>query len=398
VLLFALTVGAAVPAVASAAAADQIAALNAQRAANGIPAGIVEVPDWSESCRKHMAYIAANGGVLTHEEERGNPGYSSEGAEIAQRAVLSPLPEAFTAAGNAFETAPLHLMQTLAPALSRMGVWGGCATTSPGYDRKAEAPALFTYPGNGVTGFYTSEKASEMPAVPGDFVGLPQGTTTGPHLLVMTLGTKLGRIASATLTGPAGPVDVRTVDNETKGLEGYLPPGGMIIPVAPLALGATYTASATFVPDGGKEKTLAVTWSFSTVAPPPPPVAVVSAAAPVAGSQAPPAVLTTLRLSNARPSRRSVKFTLRADPRLVGERAVVTMYRVARKCSGGTCHDRQKGRKLTGAIARLSARQSITAPRPVKGRTLVVLVQTRAFQRAGIGFAASQAAARWAGN
>jgi hypothetical protein len=395
--LFALL--AAVPADAAAAAspADQIAALNAQRAAHGIPAGIVEIPAWSEGCRRHMEYIAANGGVPTHEEISDHAGYSSDGAEIGRRAVITPLPEAFTPAANAFESAPLHLMQTLAPALSRMGVWGGCATTNLGYDRAAGSPAVFTYPGNGVTGFYVSEVAYELPKTPGDFVGLPQGTTTGPHILVMTLGTKPGRIASATLTGPAGPLDIRTVDNETGGLEGYMPPGGMIIPVAALAQATTYTASATFQPHGGGVKdALTSTWSFTTVRPAPP---VAPAASPpaVVASQPPPAVATSLQLSHPRAAGRGVRFTLRADPRLVGQRAVVTIYRVARSCAGGTCRDRQKGRKLMSAIRRLAARQSLTAPRPTKGRAIVVLVQTKPFQRAGIGFAASQAVARWAG-
>ncbi len=386
------------PAGAAASPQSQIAALNAQRAAHGIPAGIVEVPSWTEGCRLHMAYIAANGGVLTHEEIKGNPGYTAEGAEIGRRAVITPLPEAFGATANAFEFAPLHLMQTLAPAMSRMGAWGGCATTNLGYDTKADASALYTYPGNGVTGFYVSERAYELPKVPGDFVGLPQGTLTGPHLFVLPLGTKTGRIASASLTGPAGPVEVRSVDNETSGLEGYMPPGGIVIPVAPLAQGATYTASVTFQPRGGGA--LSRTWSFTTIAPPPPPpaAAVAPAAAAAAGASQPdPGLVTSMRLSNPRHRGRKVRFTLHADPRLAGQRATVTMYRVVRACAGGTCRDRLKGRKLVSAIARLAVRQTVTAPRPVKGRTLVVLVQVKPFQRAGIGFAASQAVARWAG-
>ncbi len=390
VLTGALMLLAVVPAsaAADAASARQIAALNAQRAAHGIPAGIVENPAWSESCRKHMAYIAANGGTLTHEESQGNPGYSADGAEVSRRAVISPLPEAFNAARNAFESAPLHLMQTLAPALSRMGVWGGCATTNLGYNRRAGAPAIYTYPGNGATGFYASEQASELPKVPGDFVSLPQGTVTGPHILVMTLGTNAGRVVAATLTGPAGPVEVRTVDNMTPGLEGYMPPGGMVIPVRPLEPGVTYTAMASFLPNGVGVP-LARVWSFTTA---------VSAApaAVAASSQADPGIATSLRLTAPRPSRRTVRFTLLADPRLVGQRATVTVYRVVRSCAGGTCRDRQRGRRLGSAIARLAARQSLTAPRPARGRAIVVLVQTKPFARGGVAFAASQAVARWA--
>ena len=369
-------------------AATQIAALNAQRAAHGIPAGIVEMPAWSEGCRKHMSYIAANGGRLTHEESPASPGYSADGAEVGRRAVITPLADAFTASANAFESAPLHLMQTLAPALSRMGVWGGCATTNLGYDRRASTARLYTYPGDRAGGFYAAEQASELPATPGSFVGLAQGTTTGPHLLVMALGTGPGRIVAATLAGPSGLVDVRTVDNVTAGLEGYMPPGGMIIPAQPLAPATTYTATATFMPNGARLP-LARVWSFTTA----------GSAAPVVGSSAAGgAYPTTLRIGNARRAGRSVRFDLVASPSLVGERARVTIYRVVRSCAGGTCRDRQKGRKVVSTIGRLAARQTIFAPRPGRGRAIVVLVQTRAFARAGLAYAASTAVGRWAGS
>ncbi len=381
----------AVPATAGAAtpAATQIAALNAQRAAHGIPAGIVEVPAWSEGCRKHMSYIAANGGRLTHEESPASPGYSADGAEVGRRAVITPLADAFTASANAFESAPLHLMQTLAPALSRMGIWGGCATTNLGYDRRASTARIYTYPGDKARGFYAAEQASELPATPGSFVGLAQGTTTGPHLLVMTLGTEPGRIMAATLTGPGGLVDIRTVDNLTPGLAGYMPPGGMIIPAQPLAPATTYTATATFMPAGARLP-LARVWSFTTAAP----VTPVAASSAASGASYP----TTLRIGQARRVGRSVRFTLAAGASLVGERARVTIYRVARSCAGGKCRDRQKGRKVVSAIGRLAARQTILAPRPGRGRAVVVVVQTRAFERSGLAYAASTAVGRWAGS
>nr|MBA3746659.1 hypothetical protein [Solirubrobacterales bacterium] len=244
-------------------ASEQITALNAQREAHGIPAGIVERPDWSEGCRRHMEYIAANGGTLTHEEQPDRPGYTVNGAMIGPRSVLSPEVEAFGAAGNAFETAPLHLMQVLAPALTQMGVWGGCATTSLGYSRKPAKAELFSYPGDGVGGVRESEIAAEAPFVPGDLVGLPMGTTTGPHVYVMSFGTGPGYLQSATIDGPGGPLELRVVDNETPRLEGLMPPGGILIPVAPLAASATYNAAVTFQPrEGGQPLTRR--WSFST--------------------------------------------------------------------------------------------------------------------------------------
>jgi hypothetical protein len=386
-LVLALAVLGGTPATAGAtSSASQIKALNAQREANGIPAGIVEVPGWSEGCRRHMAYIAANGGVLTHEESPSNPGYSAEGAEIGWRAVLTPLADAFNAAGNAFEFAPLHLMQTLSPALSRMGVWGGCATTMAGYDRKPARPALYTYPGDGATGVYESERAYEMPFVPGDFVGLPQGTTTGPHIYLLPHGAGPGQIASASVTGPSGPIEIRSVDNTTKGLEGYMPPGGIVIPVAPLAPGTTYAVSATFQPNAGAA--LSRTWSFET------------AAAATSGSSvtAPSSTTITgvaLRLDNPRAAGRSVTFRLLAGQSLVGRRATITMFRVVRSCAGGTCRDRQRGRRLRSVIGRLAAIQTITAPRPAARRAIKIVVQTQPFESGGLTYAAGLAVGRW---
>lgn len=389
-LVFVLAVT--LPATAHAATpAQQIAALNAQRTANGIPAGIAERPAWSEGCRRHMAYIAANGGTLTHEEQSGRPGYSPEGAAIARRSVLTPLAEAFNSDGNAFEFAPLHLMQTLAPALSQMGVSGGCATTNLGYDRRAFRPALYTYPGNEATDVYASEQAFELPFVPGDFVGLPQGATTGPHIYVMTLGTGPGRIAGAGLSGPAGPVEVRTVDNETPRLEGYMPPGGIIIPVSPLAGGAQYTVSAVFQPSAGGAP-LARSWTFRTRRPAPPLGLTQGSSAVDAGTPATPA---RLALSNPRPSPRWVTFTLSADPALVGQRARISIVRIAHHCGGRVCRDRQQGRTLHSVIGRLASSQPISAPRPARGRTLRVEVQTLPFDSAGVSYGASSAFVRW---
>ena len=79
---------AAVPSPASAATATQaISELNAQRAANGLPAGITENPTWSNDCALHDRYMAENGGLSTSEDPN-NPGYSPGGAFAAQNAVL----------------------------------------------------------------------------------------------------------------------------------------------------------------------------------------------------------------------------------------------------------------------------------------------------------------------
>ncbi len=110
---------------------------------------------------------------------------------------------------------------------------------------------------------------------PGD---LTTSVRTGPSLYFFygTARTPSGRffgkgaITAASLTGPSGPVEVRTVDNKTPAPDGsptplgaYLAPGGIVIPVSPLAKNATYTASVAFTPDSG-EPPVTRTWSFST--------------------------------------------------------------------------------------------------------------------------------------
>ncbi len=154
-------------------AQEAIAALNAQRAAHGIPADLVENPDYSLGCAMHMGDEALHG-----------------------RSRVQP-----------------H---------------------------------------------------AEDPGLPGYIVGLPMGSVTGPHILVMPFGQvpSLGldeyhgptRIVAASLTGPAGLVEVRTVDELTVGprgeMGGYLE-GGMLIPAAPLAPATAYRPRAARCSTGG---------------------------------------------------------------------------------------------------------------------------------------------------
>lgn len=144
-------------------------------------------------------------------------------------------------------------MQLLAPELSVSGFSPGCMITSGGYERTPPAePELLTYPGNGTSFIYPTEQANEWPFTPAPFIGLRQGATTGPYLFVLGWGTSSGRLTSASLTGPSGAVEVRTVDDSTTGplgdLGSYMPPGGMVIPVKALSPGKRYTATATFAP------------------------------------------------------------------------------------------------------------------------------------------------------
>ncbi len=229
-------------------ATQAIAALNAQRAAHGLPGDLTEQPEWSAACAAHRDYVAANGDDAgdPHDETPGRPGYTPAGQAAARSSVLGGTWAADGA--NPYEAAPIELMQLLAPGFAQTGYAPGCMWTWPGYTRtEPESTALYSYPGPNAA-IYAGEVAADSPFVPGDFVGLPEGTTTGPHLYVFAFGLYSGdvTITAARLTGPRGDVPVATVDNSTVGSPGdlgvLLPPGGIVIPRQPLQVGASYRA------------------------------------------------------------------------------------------------------------------------------------------------------------
>ena len=268
---------AASPATADVAGPDIVAFLNAQRAAQGVPAGIAEDSALTAGCAQHNAYGRLNG-VLTHGEDPALAGFTPAGDQAGRTSVLYMGTGPWTSTVNPFENAPIHLHQLLAPRLDRMGASEdqgyGCATTLASRDRLAPAADVtYTYPGNGAQDWVPSQLAAESPYTPGELAGIPAGTTTGPYLYVMFDGPDLtpgesAAATSATLTGPDGPVDVAVVDNETPGLAGFLPPGMQVIPRAPLRVGAVYTATVaarvTTQGGAGPSRVFGRTWSFAT--------------------------------------------------------------------------------------------------------------------------------------
>ena len=242
-----------------------LAALNAERAANGIPATVRENAGWSAKCADHVAYMATTG-TFSHSENPASPKYASSGSWAGEHSVLAM--GSSWQDGDPFASAPLHLIQLMSPELVQTGVDESasgyvCMTTWPGYDPAGwTKPTFYSDPGNGTDGVPYAETADELKFVPGDFVGLPRGTTTGFNIMVFAQGTADPwhlHIVAATVTGPAGPVEVRTVDRTTPTVGAYLPPGsGFVIPVAPLQPSTTYRASVRFA--GG----LRYTWHFRT--------------------------------------------------------------------------------------------------------------------------------------
>lgn len=233
--------------------------LSQQREANGIPGGLVERPDWSADCAKHN-YYGAQTGELRHSEDPSSPYYSAEGDWAAENSVLAS--GTSWSQGNPWEEAPIHLIQLLAPQLSELGAAESddhnCATTWPGFHRpEPTGITAYSYPGNGVSGVVPTERASESPSVPGDQVGLPQGTATGRYLLAYLAGIDPSDApdvtATATLSGSNGAVDLRVVDSTNEEIGGYMPqPSAFLIPALPLKPQATYQADVRWSMEGAE--------------------------------------------------------------------------------------------------------------------------------------------------
>jgi hypothetical protein len=259
----------ALPALAAAATpAEVLRAINAERAANGIPAGVVEAPELSLGCALHNDYRAANGGaVVGHDEVPERPGYTAAGDAAGNSAVLAG---SSWAAGNPYADAPIHLMRLMDPRLERAGIDDrpdlSCTTVTSGLGPASADDAVYTVPGDGRAQTPVAQVAEEAPFVPGDLLRLPAGTRTGPHLLVLADGPFAqdgdARLVDVRLTGPLGPVEVRWVDDADARIGPYIPPGGIAIPAEPLVPGSHYRASATVVGVGGVRLTRI--WSFRT--------------------------------------------------------------------------------------------------------------------------------------
>jgi hypothetical protein len=311
----AVVVACAVPGAAGAASfngAAAVTALNAQRAANGIPAGLVERTDWSKACRAHLRDV----------ERTGGPGYATQGMWAVTNAALAR--DIWTAQHDPWAPMPVQEMALLSPLLSQLGAGSSrnyaCATTRPGYLRPAPArPSLYPYPGDGATEVPYTQFSYGLPLTPGDAVGLPAGFSTGPNLLVMADVNAQAKILDASLNGPTGPVEIRTVDNTVAQIGELLAPGGIIIPVDPLKPGRTYTASATVTVGGA---TVSRQWRFTTAKADPQTLLFVSAAAvldPVA-----PGGIRQGSIAGRTSSPAPIRFTITSNGQVVAEQTLAS--------------------------------------------------------------------------
>jgi hypothetical protein len=234
-----------------------IALLNAQRADNGIPAGIVQNSSWTADCRLHNHYEQLND-AFGHTENAAAPGYTAGGELAAANSVIDVA--APWGHGDPYDNSPFHLFQLLAPSLAVAGAADSdghdCVTTLLGDTRPS--PALvtaYTYPGTGTTGVPPSETANEIPLTPAQELGL--GTAgTGPNLFVYFDGPwapgAQARVSGATITSATGvAVPARVLDNTTPGpLPGSYPTGAILVPVTPLQSDTNYQVAVTATVSG----------------------------------------------------------------------------------------------------------------------------------------------------
>jgi hypothetical protein len=230
----------------AAGAAHIISVLNAQRAANGIPAAITENAGWSAACQAHDAYEHANK-FFGHEELVGKSGYSEQGDLIARTSVLA---QGISWGGaDPYDNAPYHLFDLLNPRISSTGAADfagfGCVEIELGTLRAAPARAVtYTYPGNHRRGVPASQDAKELPMAPAQTLGLPL-KVTGPNLFVYFDGPwsngARAQISSATLSSAHGSVPLRWLDNNTSNL--LAPTGAILVPIRPLRPSTVYRVS-----------------------------------------------------------------------------------------------------------------------------------------------------------
>jgi hypothetical protein len=257
-------------------AAQAIAYLNGQRAANGIPGDLVNDPARSEGCEQLTNVYQFKPGQYPHRELESQPGYTPAGAEAAT-SDQAQSPGDWSATANPWQTAPLHLASLFDPSRTTAwyaethGKWGAgrnCMGTAG--TRAFASPTFFSLPGDKTSGTDPSEVADEEPFTPGMAVGIPSGTETGSAILLWAEGTDAVLQSASLREAHGAPVPVRVVTASTPAPmspPGWPPESGgvggnFVIPTAPLSFASQYSLTAGWSDSTGRSFTQSV--SFTT--------------------------------------------------------------------------------------------------------------------------------------
>lgn len=205
-----------------ASAAQAIAYLDEQRSANGIPGNLVEDPVLNLGCEQLTNIYVAKPGQYAHEEVIGQPGYTPAGNEAAASSDLGGRPGEWSATLNPWWDFPLHLTALLDPAATT--AWygesyhkfpGGASCMGTSGERTFPVPTFFSAPGENATNVPPSlTVGGELPFSVGEAVGIRQGITTGPNILLWPEGSDV-TLQNATLRSPNRQAAIRLVTPET---------------------------------------------------------------------------------------------------------------------------------------------------------------------------------------
>jgi len=253
--------------VVSAAPAEHwLTVVNAYRGMSGL-APVTENSTWSAEAQAHSCYLLLNG--ISHDEVPGNPGYTPGGDTAGNSGNVAVSSSTTATARNHIDlwmTGPFHAIGILRPKLATSG-FGICAdaATSPwhsggtldvlrGVNPQGPTPTTATvFPGRNAT-IALDRFITESPN-PLTFCGWTGAA--GLPLIAMMPGAVTS--ASATLTGPSGPLQTCVLHGEnTDGTAQSILRSDnavVVVPRNPLAPG-TYTSTVTTT--GGD-----VTWSFT---------------------------------------------------------------------------------------------------------------------------------------
>ncbi len=270
------------------AADDWLGIVNVYRTQSGL-APIANNPAWSSGAQNHSCWMLLNG--IAHDETPGTPGYTADGDQAGNSGNVAVSSNSAATARSHIDlwmSGPFHAIGLLRPSLQQ-AAYGMCASPPNPTNTQWKSAATLdvvrgntwgapkpaspvVFPGNGATTSLTRFVA-ESPD-PRTFCGWG-GQRVGLPLIALMPSNVTS--ASATLSGPAGPVPTCVLHKDnTSGTASAILGGDnavVVVPATPLTTG-TYTVSV--VSNGGTAN-----WSFNVdptaalaptpVAPPAPP-------------------------------------------------------------------------------------------------------------------------------
>ena len=252
------------------AADDWLGIVNVYRTQSGL-APIANNPAWSSGARNHSCWMLLNG--IAHDEAPGTPGYTVDGDQAGNRGNVAVSSNSAATARSHIDlwmSGPFHAIGLLRPSLQQ-AAYGMCASPPNPTNTQWKSAATLdvvrgntwgapkpaspvVFPGNGATTSLTRFVA-ESPD-PRSFCGWGGQRVGLPLIALMPSNVTT---ASATLSGPAGPVPTCVLHKaNTSGTASAILGGDnavVVVPATPLTTG-TYTVSV--VSNGGTAN-----WSFN---------------------------------------------------------------------------------------------------------------------------------------